>query len=216
MNTYFACRGRGLLANCVIALAASGILPGGCFFIEIFLGRCILVAANPKKQAVVKELVEKLSQAKGAVIINYRGITVSQDTKLRRKLREAGVEYHVVKNTMTRLAAHELGITGLDTYLEGPSAIAVSTVDPVAPAKIISEFAKELKIIEIKAGLLEDKVIDADEVKELANLPSREVLLAKLLGTLNAPITGFVNVLAGNIRNLVYVLEAVRKQKESA
>lgn len=174
------------------------------------------MAANPKKQAVVKELVEKLSQAKGAVIINYRGITVSQDTKLRRKLREAGVEYHVVKNTMTRLAAHELGITGLDTYLEGPSAIAVSTVDPVAPAKIISEFAKELKIIEIKAGLLEDKVIDADEVKELANLPSREVLLAKLLGTLNAPITGFVNVLAGNIRNLVYVLEAVRKQKESA
>ena len=174
------------------------------------------MAVNPKKQAVVKELVEKLSQAKGAVIINYRGITVSQDTKLRRKLSEAGVEYHVVKNTMTRLAAHELGITGLDTYLEGPSAIAASTVDPVAPAKIISEFAKEFKVIEIKAGLLEGKVIDADEVKALANLPSREVLLAKLLGTLNAPITGFVNVLAGNIRNLVYVIEAVRKQKESA
>lgn len=174
------------------------------------------MAVNPNKQAVVKELVEKLSQAKGAVIINYRGITVLQDTKLRRKLREAGVEYNVVKNTMTRLAAQELEITGLDTYLEGPSAIAISKVDPVAPAKIISEFAKEFEIIEIKAGLLEGKVIDADGVKALANLPSREVLLAKLLGTLNVPITGFVNVLAGNIRNLVYVLEAVRKQKESA
>lgn len=173
---------------------------------------------STEKQQVVVELKEKLTATKGAVFTNYRGLSVAMDTKLRRKLREAGVEYKVVKNTMTRIAANELGIVGLDQYLEGPTAMAVSATDPVAPAKLISDFIKENKLqsIEIKAGLLEGKVIDEKGVKALASLPPREVLVAKMLGSMQSPITGFVNVLQGNIRNLVYTLEAVRKQKETA
>lgn len=176
------------------------------------------MAITSEKQAVVSELKEKLSNTKGAVLANYRGLNVAQDTKLRRKLREAGVEYRVVKNTFTRIAANEVGIVGLDQYLEGPTVIAMSAADPVAPAKLLSDFIRENKLqaLEIKAGLVEGKVIDANGVKALASLPPREVLVAQLLGTLQAPITGFVRVLQGNISNLVYALEAVRKQKESA
>ena len=176
------------------------------------------MAVTAEKQATVAELTGKLGQIKGAVLINYRGLTVAQDTKLRRKFREAGVEYRVVKNTLTRIAAQEVGITGMDSYLEGPTAMAFSSADPVAPAKIITEFIKEMKLqnIEIKAGLVEGKVIDANGVKALANLPPREVLIAQVLAGFQTPIVGIVNVLQGTIRNAVYVLEAIRKQKESA
>ncbi|MDU2065458.1 MAG: 50S ribosomal protein L10 [Sporomusaceae bacterium] len=174
-----------------------------------------MAVTNEKKQ-VVAELKEKLAATKGAVLVNYRGLTVAQDTKLRRKFREAGVEYFVAKNTMLRLAAAEAGIEGLDSHLEGPSAIAISTTDPVAPAKVVAEFLKENKVMEIKAGLVEGQVIDAAGVKALADLPSREVLLSRVLAGMQSPIVGFVNVLQGSIRNLVYALEAVRQQKESA
>lgn len=176
------------------------------------------MAVTQEKMQTVAEIKEKLSSTKGAVLTNYRGLTVAQDTKLRRKLREAGVEYRVFKNTMTRLAAKEAGIEGLDIYLEGPTAIAMSYTDPVAPAKVISDFVKENKLqaLEVKAGLVEGKVIDAESVKALSSLPPREVLIAKALGSMQAPIAGFVNVLSGSLRNLVYALEAVRKQKESA
>jgi len=176
------------------------------------------VAVTSEKLSIVSDLKEKLSSSKGAVLTNYRGLTVAQDTQLRRNLREAGVNYHVVKNTMTRIAAQEVGIEGLDVYLEGPTALAMSTTDPVAPARVISEFIKEnkLKVMEIKAGLLEGKVIDAQGVKALAELPSRDVLIAQVLAGMQTPIAGFVNVLQGSIRKFVYALEAVRKQKESA
>ena len=176
------------------------------------------MAVTAQKQSTVAELTEKLSQAKGAVLINYRGLTVAQDTKLRRKFRENGVEYRVIKNTLTRIAAKQIGIEGMEPYLEGPTAMAYSAVDPVAPAKIISEFIKESKLqtIEIKAGLVEGKVIDANGVKALANLPPREVLIAQVLAGFQTPIVGFVNVLQGTIRNAVYVLDAIRQQKESA
>lgn len=176
------------------------------------------MAVTAQKQSTVAELTEKLSQAKGAVLINYRGLTVAQDTKLRRKFRENGVEYKVIKNTLTRIAAKQMGIEGMEPYLEGPTAMAYSAVDPVAPAKIISEFIKESKLqtIEIKAGLVEGKVIDANGVKALANLPPREVLIAQVLAGFQTPIVGFVNVLQGTIRNAVYVLDAIRQQKESA
>lgn len=176
------------------------------------------MAVTQQKIQTVADIKEKLSNTKGAVITNYRGLTVAQDTVLRRKLREAGVEYRVFKNTMTRIAAKEAGIEGLDSYLEGPTAIAMSYTDPVAPAKVISDFVKENKLqaLEVKAGLVEGKVIDADGVKALSSLPPREVLIAKALGSMQAPIAGFVNVLSGTMRNLVYALEAVRKQKESA
>ena len=176
------------------------------------------MAITAAKQAIVAELKEKLTGAKGAVLVNYRGLTVAQDTKLRRQLREAGVDYRVVKNTMTRIAAQEAGLEGLDAYLEGPTAMAISTTDPVAPAKIITDFVKEhkLQVLEVKAGLVEGNVIDENGVKALASLPSREVLIAKMLGSMQSPITGLVNVLQGSISNLVYALDAVRQQKESA
>ena len=176
------------------------------------------MAVTVEKQSIVSELKGKISASKGAVLTSYRGLTVAQDTQLRRKLREGGVEYRVVKNTMTRIAAQELGIEGLDVYLEGPTALAISESDPVAPARIISDFIKEnkLKTLEVKAGLLEGKVIDAEGVKALAELPSREVLLSRALAGMQSPIVGFVNVLQGSLRKFVYALEAVRKQKESA
>lgn len=169
-----------------------------------------------EKVAMIAEFKAELTQAKGVVLADFRGIKVSQDTKLRRKLREAGVHYNVIKNNMASIAAKEAGIEGLDAYLKGPLAMVSSTTDPVAPAKLISEFAKENKILEIKGGLVEGKVIDAEGVKALASLPPREVLIARMLGAMQSPLSGLVNVLQGNIRNLVYALDAVRQQKESA
>lgn len=171
-----------------------------------------------QKEELVNKLAEELKGAKGIVFADYRGITVAQDTALRRKARTAGVEYRVVKNTMVRLAAQKAGIEGLDTYLEGLTVMALSTEDVVAPAKLVSDFIKESKIktYKIKAGIIDSTVIDDKGVEQLANLPSREVLLAKMLGSMQSPIAGFVNVLAGSMRNLVYALDAVRKQKESA
>lgn len=167
------------------------------------------------KQPIVQEIKAKLEESKGAVLTDYRGLNVAEVTDLRNRLRQAGIEYKVVKNTLTRLAANEIGLEGLDAYLEGPTAIAYGVEDPVAPAKILSEFAKEHKNLEIKAGIIEGKVIDFAGVKALAELPSKEVLLAKVLGGMQSPLYGFANVLQGNLRNLVYVLDAVRKTKEA-
>lgn len=179
-----------------------------------------MAVIRPEKQAVIASLKAQLSSAKGAVLVDYRGLTVAQDTKLRRKLREAGVNYHVVKNTLTNLAAKDAGIEGLEEYLSGTTALAISTTDPVAPAKVLSDFQKEInktvKTFNIKAGILDGKVINAEGVKALAELPSREVLLAKLAGTMQAPISGLVSVMAGTIRKFVYAVDAVRQQKESA
>ena len=129
-------------------------------------------------------------------------------------MREAGVKYMVAKNTFIRIAAQEAGIEGLDAYLEHNTAVAFSAEDPVAPAKILNDFSKDHKALEIKAGVLDGKVIGLDEVKAVAELPSREELLAKLVGSMQAPISGLVNVLQGTIRNFVYTLEAVRQKKE--
>ena len=173
------------------------------------------------KQAVVAQLKEQLESAKGVVLTSYKGLTVAQDTELRRELREAGVSYHVVKNTMLRIAAKEAGIEGIEEHLECTTAFAFSTEDAVAPAKVICGFIKKNKledaeVLTVKVGMVEGKVIGVDEVKALAALPSREELIAKLLGSMNAPISNTVNVLQGVIRNAVYVLDAIRSQKESA
>jgi large subunit ribosomal protein L10 len=168
-----------------------------------------------QKQEVVKELTDRIREAKGIVLADYRGLTVEQDTELRVALRKAGVEYRVVKNTLTRFAMKESGFDAIDTHLSGPTAIAMST-DPVAPAKVLSEYAKKYEKLELKAGVVEGKVIDVDGVKALADLPSREVLIAKVLGGFNAPITGFVNVLNGNIRGLVVALNAIAEKRAEA
>lgn len=170
---------------------------------------------SPAKAAVVEEMKEKIQSAQGAVFVGFTGLTVADVTKLRRKFREGGVDYKVIKNTLTRIAADELGYNALDEVLEGPTAIAYSTEDAVAPAKILKEFIKETKTeaLSVKAGIVDGQVIDAAAVDALASLPSREELLAKLVGSMQAPISGFVNVLQGNIRNMVYVLDAVRAKK---
>lgn len=175
-----------------------------------------MAVIRPEKVAKVAELKELLTSSKCAVLVDFCGLTVAQDTALRRKMREAGVHYNVVKNTLLRIAAQEAGIEGLEPALEKNTAIAVAPEDPVAVAKIICDFAKENKELKVKVGVLDGKVISADEIKALASLPPKEVLIAKLLGSMNSPITGFVNVLQGTIRNVVYALDAVRKQKESA
>ncbi|MCL6635310.1 MAG: 50S ribosomal protein L10 [Peptococcaceae bacterium] len=165
-----------------------------------------------EKEAIIQELKEKFAGSKAAVLADYRGLNVAEATRLRRRLREAGCEFKVAKNTLTALAAKQLGLEGLDPYLEGQVAIAFGK-DPVAPAKVLSEFIREIRKMEIKAGVLEGKVIDAKGVKELADLPPREVLLARVLGGMQAPLYGFVGVLQGTLRSFVYVLEAVRKQR---
>lgn len=170
--------------------------------------------ARPEKEAQIAEVKEKIGKSSGAVFTDFRGLNVKQSTQLRRKLREAGVEYKVVKNTLALIAAKESGITGLEGILTGPTGIAFGYTDPVAPAKIISEFAKANKQLEIKGGLLNGEVISIDQVKALADLPGRDVLIARLLGGLQAPIAGLVNVLNGPIRGLVYTLDAIRRQKE--
>jgi large subunit ribosomal protein L10 len=168
-----------------------------------------------EKQKVVEEIKRKFQSANGVILADYRGLSVSQDTKLRVEMRQAGVEYRVLKNTMIRRAADEIGIEGLTPYLEGPTAVAFSA-DPVAPAKIITEFGKKNKnLLAIKAGVLEGKVITADNVKDLADLPSREVSLSQVLAGMQAPLQGMVNVLQGPIRKLGYALEEVRKLKEA-
>ena len=175
-----------------------------------------MAVIRPEKAAKVAELKELLVNSKCSILVDFCGLTAAQDTELRRKMREAGVHYNVVKNTLLRIAAQEAGIEGLEPSLEKNTAIAVAPEDPVAVAKIICEFAKANKELKIKVGVLDGKVISVEDIKALAALPPKEVLIAKMLGSMNSPITGFVNVLQGTIRNVVYALEAVRKQKESA
>ncbi|KAB2951425.1 50S ribosomal protein L10 [Heliorestis acidaminivorans] len=171
-----------------------------------------------QKSLVVAEIKSKLERSKACVLTEFRGMTVQDATELRNKFREAGVEFKVCKNTLTRIAANEIGIDGLDPYLEGPTAIAFGYDDPVAPAKIISDFIKEkkTKAVSVKVGIVDGQVIDANGVKALADLPPKEVLLAQVLAGMQGPLVGMANVLQGPIRKLGYALEDLRKQKESA
>jgi large subunit ribosomal protein L10 len=165
------------------------------------------------KKAVVADIREKFEKAHSAVLIDYRGLTVAEVTDLRNQCRAQGVEYVVLKNTMIRLAAQEAGITGLDPFLNGPTAVAFGMKDAVAPAKVLTDFIKKVKKTSIKCGVVDKTMIDVAGVQALSELPPKEVLIAKMMGSLNAPITGFVGVLSATLRSLVYALEAVRKQK---
>lgn len=168
------------------------------------------------KQLVVNEISDKMQSAVSAVLTDYRGLNVAEATKLRKELRDAGVEYKVLKNTLTKLAADKVGLEGLKKDLVGPTAIAFSYEDPVAPARILTKFAKEHKKLVLKSGVVEGKVIDLAGITALAELPSREVLIAQVLAGFQAPISGFVNVMQGNIRNFACVINAIKEQKEQA
>ena len=147
------------------------------------------------KQPVVAEISELLNGAASAVAVDYRGLTVAQDTELRKALREAGITYKVYKNTLIRRAAEGTDFAALDPHLEGPTAIAVSRDDATAPARILAEFAKKADKLEIKAGIVEGTYYDANGMKTIAGIPSREILLGRLLGSLQSPITNFARVL---------------------
>jgi large subunit ribosomal protein L10 len=165
------------------------------------------------KEQVVAELAQKLSGAKAAFLADYRGLTVEQVNKLRGELRQADVDYRVVKNTLLKLASKDTPAECLGGLLEGPTAIAIAGADPVAPAKILAEFAKANAKLELKGGALDGKALSVADIKALAELPSREVLLGKMLGSLNAPASNFVGVLAAVPRSLVQVLAAIQDQK---
>ena len=147
------------------------------------------------KQPIVAEISEAIKDAQSVVLVDYRGLTVEQDTALRKQLREAGVTYKVYKNTMMNFAFKGTDFEGLAPYLEGPSAVAISTTDATAPARILAKFAKDAKALEIKAGVVEGLVYDAAGMQTIAQIPSREELISKLLGSLQSPITNFARVM---------------------
>ena len=147
------------------------------------------------KQPIVAEISEVIKDAQSVVLVDYRGLTVEEDTALRKQLREAGVNYKVYKNTLMNFAFKGTDFEALAPYLNGPSAIAVSTEDATAPARILAEFAKKAKNLEIKAGVVEGDLYDAKGMVAIASIPSRDVLISKLLGSLQSPITNFARVI---------------------
>jgi large subunit ribosomal protein L10 len=156
------------------------------------------------KALKVNEIREKLAKAKSLVLVNYQGITVEQDTELRKTLRKNNVDYKVYKNTMVVRAAKELGIEGLEGYLEGPVSFAFGYDDETTAAKLVADFIKSSKKLEIKGGYVDGKVYDANTMNQLALIPSKEVLIAKFLGSIKSPISNFV-----------YLLSAVAESKEA-
>jgi large subunit ribosomal protein L10 len=158
-----------------------------------------------QKKAKVDELAQKLKDAKSIVLADYRGLTVDQDTKLRKALREAGVEYKVIKNTIIRFAVKDSNLEGLDKYLAGPTAIAFSTTDPVAPSKVLAKFAKDYEKLELKGGMVEGNIIDINGINELASTPSKEELLGRLIGSLR-----------GSLYGLAIALNAIVEKQEQA
>ena len=166
--------------------------------------------ASKKKQ--VEELVELLKGTKTGVLVDYRGLSVEADTKLRKKLREANVAYSVYKNRLVKFALESANLAELESILHGPTALATSADDVVAPAKILHEFAKEYELLEIKGGFMEGKVVGVATIKQLATLPSKEVLIAKLLGSLQSPMYGLANVLNANLSGLARALNAAAQK----
>ncbi|MCH4167800.1 MAG: 50S ribosomal protein L10 [Streptococcaceae bacterium] len=160
-------------------------------------------ATIAKKAVIVDEIAEKFEAAVSAVIVDSRGLTVEEVTNLRKQLRDNGVEFKVIKNSILRRAAEKQGLEGLEEVFTGPTAVAFSNEDVVAPAKILNDFAKDAKNLEIKGGVIEGKVSSIDEIVALAKLPSREGLLSMLLSVLQAPV-----------RNVAYAVNAVAESKE--
>lgn len=169
-----------------------------------------------EKQAYVDQLAEKLSKSVAGVVVSYQGITVEDDTKLRRDLREAGVDYAVVKNTMLRRANDKAGLNGLDPVLEGTTALAVSDSDYVAAAKILCGYAEKSETFKIKAGFIDGEVIDTARVLELSKLPSKEGLLSMLLSVLNGPIRGLAVALNAIVEKDGGVEEAPAEEAPAA
>ncbi len=169
-----------------------------------------------KKKVVVEELHEKFSRSKVVIITDYKGLDVAAVNSLRRKFRDVDVEYRVAKNTLLVRASEDTDVALIKDSFKGPSAVALSYDDPVAPAKVLSDFAKENEKLEIKIGVMEGKILDLNAIKALSSLPSRDVLLAQVLSAMNAVPTSFVSVLSAVPRQVLNVLQAIKDQKEAA
>ena len=167
---------------------------------------------TPKKVEEVKEITELLSNTQLAILTDYRGLSVTDLQNLRRQLRPHEASIRVVKNTLASIAADQAGMGGLKDLLAGPTALVTAGDDIVAPAKVINDFVRTSRILQIKGALLEGQVIPASEIENLANLPPREVLLGRVVGGIQSPLYGLVGVLAGTIRQLGYVLNARAEQ----
>ena len=158
-------------------------------------GGARFVAKVELKQPIVQEISEQIKDAQSVVVVDYRGLTVAEDTQLRKQLRETGVAYKVYKNTLVNFAIKGTDFESLSDVLEGPNAFAISTTDATAPARVIAKFAKTAPALEIKAGVVEGTFYDADGMKAIATIPSREELLSKFLGSIQSPITNFARVI---------------------
>ncbi len=167
-----------------------------------------------KKKKVVAELKEKIESANVVVLADFRGITVKDITGLRKQLYKAESEFRVVKNTLLKRAVEEAGLNDLGSQLEGPTAMLLGYKDPVEPIKALVEFTQEIEKGEIKSGALGKNIITIEDLLAMSKLPPKEVLLAKVVGGIQAPLYGFVNVLQGVLRKFVYALNAVKEQKE--
>lgn len=167
---------------------------------------------TPKKMQEVEEITELLKGSSLTILTHYRGLSVTAMQSFRKSLRESGASFRVVKNTLAGIAADNAELGEIREYLEGPTAIVTSGEDQVGPAKATREFARSSRILEIRAGVLDGALVSAEEVERLATLPSREELLAKVVGSLNAPLAGMVGVLSGPVRSLAYVLQARASQ----
>jgi large subunit ribosomal protein L10 len=174
-----------------------------------------LAISKEKKQELVKSYTEELSRSQAVILTDYRGLPVTELNQLRNKMREAESGYHVVKNRLAKLALKEAGLPVLEELLQGPTAIGFCYEDVVAPAKVLTDYAKESKVLTIKGGILGERVIDVQAISALADLPPRDVLLAQLLSNIQSPMTGLVNVLNGTLRGLVNVLKAHADQLEA-
>lgn len=168
------------------------------------------------KNDKVQEIKDSMSKATVAIVTDFRGLSVSEITDLRRLLQKEGADYTVVKNTLAKIAIKDTPYESLGEFLQGPSGIAMGFGDQVAPAKVLTQFIKKAKKSEIKGGVIDGNVISIDEVRKLSELPSKEELYAKMLGSINSPAHGVVNVVNGVARALVIAMEEVRKQKEAA
>lgn len=169
--------------------------------------------ATAEKEAKVEELKAIMAEAKGFYLADFTGIDVAAVTELRNKLREGEVQYQVIKNRLAIRAAEEVGIAGLKEHFTGPTAIAYSKEDPIAPAKILQDFGADSGKIQIKTGFMEGEVLAADRVEALAKLPSREELLGKVAASAQSPLYGLSGVLSGLLRGLVGALSAIEKQR---
>jgi large subunit ribosomal protein L10 len=191
----------------------SGKVP---FILQEPLKEVNLLITKDMKERMLGEITEELKKAELVIISDYRGLNVKAISDLRRRLRQEECLYRITKNTLNRLACKAAGVEQLEDYFQGPTAIAYSNADPVAAAKVFSDFTKENEALVVKGGILSGQILDAKAIKALGEIPPRDVLLAKIVGGFQSPISGLVGVLHGTMRQLVYTVDAVRVQKESA